>query len=139
MLYIGHGGAEKYFSEKDIKQFGPIKTAVILIGCASARQYKQEKYKRLTELNGVSADYLKAKSPFLMGNLWSVTDKDIDKITRKVLNEIILFVNGDKKYRERNFDLGHVIHMAKWNCHFKFLNGSAVTTYGTWIKNSLEV
>ena len=47
------------------------------------------------ELNGVSADYLKAKSPFVMGNLWSVTDKDIDKITKKILDEIILFVNGD--------------------------------------------
>jgi len=99
LLYIGHGGAQKYFSEKDIKENGPIKTAMILIGCASVRQYKHLKYREQIELDGVSADYLKAKSPFVMGNLWSVTDKDIDKMTKRVLKEVILFVKGDEKYR----------------------------------------
>ena len=28
-------------------------------------------------------------SPFLIGNLWDVTDKDIDKMTKKIIESII--------------------------------------------------
>lgn len=29
------------------------------------------------------------KSPFLVGNLWDVTDKDIDKVTKVLLEKIL--------------------------------------------------
>ena len=109
---MGHGGGEKYFSQKDVKQLGPIATAIILIGCASARQYPDLTYKQRVELKGISSEYLKAKSPFLMGNLWSVTDKDIDLTTKKILEEIVKFVRGDPETQDQTFDLSSTIHQA---------------------------
>ena len=65
-----------------------------------------------------------------MGNLWSVTDKDTDKMTKMIIDEIIKFINGNNEYNNKSFDLFSVIHQAKQQCYLKYLNGAAVTTYG---------
>ena len=36
-MYIGHGGGEKYFSQRDIKQLNSINSAIFLIGCSSLK------------------------------------------------------------------------------------------------------
>ncbi len=45
-----------------------------------------------------------------MGNLWSVTDKDIDKITKSVLDEIINIQNQNNTKNKDCFDLNSIIH-----------------------------
>jgi len=45
-----------------------------------------------------------------MGNLWSVTDKDTDKMTKMIIDEIIKFINGNNEYNNKSFDLFSIIH-----------------------------
>jgi len=45
-----------------------------------------------------------------MGNLWSVTDKDTDKMTKRIIEEIMKFLNGDQEYKNKKFDLYSIIH-----------------------------
>jgi len=123
-LYIGHGAGEKYFNEGELKEIMKIKSAVLLIGCSSAKQIKSQNYisKGEAELAGISIEYLLCNCPFLVGNLWDVTDKDMDAMTEHIL-EAATTPNSVT-------DILDLIQQARNQCKMKYLNGSALVCYG---------
>jgi hypothetical protein len=95
MLYFGHGGGQICFSRRQIETmsggqggtFRPCKASVILMGCSSGRLVSvNRKHTESTkefplyyDPEGISISYLCAGAPCVVGNLWDVTDHDIDR------------------------------------------------------------
>lgn len=95
-LYFGHGGGEGCFSRAQIESMigsendskhGDCKSSVILMGCSSGilKSVNQRSGPQIHEARiycepeGVALSYLCAGAPCVVGNLWDVTDRDIDR------------------------------------------------------------
>ena len=94
-LYCGHGGGEKSFSRSQVEEFMTsengirgCRTPVVLMGCSSGRlqsvnvpnEYSSEfEFIMHYEPEGIALSYLYAGAPCVVGNLWDVTDRDIDR------------------------------------------------------------
>ncbi len=94
-LYCGHGGGEKSYSRTQVEEFMTrddgirgCRTPVILMGCSSGRLQSVNTPKKYSsehdfimhyEPDGIALSYLYAGSPCVVGNLWDVTDRDIDR------------------------------------------------------------
>lgn len=96
LLYCGHGGGQSCFSRIQLEQFvkasesqtvRPCRTSVMLMGCSSGRlESVNRKGSESTahqpiffEPEGMALSYLLAGAPCVVGNLWDVTDHDIDR------------------------------------------------------------
>lgn len=94
-LYCGHGGGEKSFSRSQVEEFMTsengtrgCQTPVVLMGCSSGRLQSVNAPKEYSsehdfimhyEPEGIALSYLYAGAPCVVGNLWDVTDRDIDR------------------------------------------------------------
>ena len=97
LLYFGHGNGYKYI--KDCRN-----RILALFGCSSAKMLYYSNFRRQGAINS----YLRHCS-FLIGCLWDITDKDLDSLTKVILEE------------------GEIERSA---CKLKYLNGAAVVVYG---------
>ena len=103
MMYFGHGGAKCCFSRRQVdgmacKKRGSTskidspavrscKSSVILMGCSSGRLISVnrkdsdslEQIPLHYEPEGIALSYLCAGAPCVVGNIWDVTDHDIDR------------------------------------------------------------
>lgn len=96
LIYIGHGGAQTCFSRRQVDQMicskgnqevRACKASVILMGCSSGRlvsvnRKHSESLEQLPlyfEPEGIALSYLCAGAPCVIGNMWDVTDHDIDR------------------------------------------------------------
>lgn len=99
-IYCGHGGGECCYSRskvegllhpsrdsKTLNRPRRCRSSVILMGCSSA---SLNSFKRSNEIlpeeatgffepDGIALSYLSSGSPCVVGNLWDVTDRDIDR------------------------------------------------------------
>ncbi|KAK8567876.1 hypothetical protein V6N12_006446 [Hibiscus sabdariffa] len=80
-LYFGHGSGEQYLSKDEIQGLEKC-AATVLMGCSSGSLKLNGCYVP----RGVSLSYIQAGSPVTIANLWEVTDKDIDRFGKAVLN-----------------------------------------------------
>ncbi|KAM0679838.1 Separin [Glugoides intestinalis] len=108
-MYFGHGTGKKYF---DFQATMP--KLLFLFGCSSCRLVHVKNFKS----NGVCLRHLKKKRGIL-GNLWDVTDKDLDKFTIAFLDD---FFSGKS--------IPDAIYMNRKVCKLRFLNSAALVTYG---------
>lgn len=80
---------------------------------------------------GTPLNYMLAGSPSWMGNLWDVTDKDIDKLTTSVFEHTGLCepIEGQSMVKE---PLSTMEALAKSRsvCKLKYLTGAAPVHYG---------
>ncbi|CEP60582.1 separase LALA0_S01e14202g [Lachancea lanzarotensis] len=119
-VYMGHGGGEQYVRLKKIKQLDKVAPS-FLLGCSSA--YMEPKGK--LESSGVVYSYLLGGSPMVLGNLWDVTDKDIDKFSSVMFNELgIIGQSAPGK------TVTEAVSIARGSCHLRYLNGAAPVVYG---------
>lgn len=96
VIFIGHGGAQTCYSRRDVEQmisgqdsetFRTCNASLILMGCSSGRlvSINQKDSQSLEQLplhfdpEGIALSYLCAGAPCVVGNLWDVTDHDIDR------------------------------------------------------------
>jgi hypothetical protein len=96
MLYFGHGGGQSCFSRRhvegmmgkgDLVTVGACCATVILMGCSSGRltavnrRYSDtsDELPLFFDPEGIALSYLCAGAPCVVGNLWDVTDGDIDR------------------------------------------------------------
>lgn len=97
LLYCGHGGATACFSRSQIEGLmkdtngGAAKrrcrATIILMGCSSGKLVSVNRKESKTtdkvtmfyEPEGIALSYLCAGAPCVVGNLWDVTDRDIDR------------------------------------------------------------
>ena len=134
MIYCGHGGAECCFPRVEVeerlmnKRRG-CKSSVFLFGCSSGRlssgggakrgigsAFKQMEY----EPDGVATSYLGAGAPCVLGNLWDVSDRDIDRFCIEFMDK---FFGGDKS-------VAQCVSESRGVCKMRYIVGAAVVVYG---------
>ncbi|KAJ2033195.1 separin protein [Coemansia sp. S16] len=133
-MYFGHGGAENYISRTQIRGLSRCAVA-LLFGCSSGQLKHQGEYDAM----GTAVDYLIAGCPALVGNLWDVGDKDIDRFAARLLaawgldrvsaaeiavkSEVVLPLC-------RPVSLAEAVCEARKACRMSFLTGAAPVVYG---------
>ncbi|CAB4251889.1 similar to Saccharomyces cerevisiae YGR098C ESP1 Separase, a caspase-like cysteine protease that promotes sister chromatid separation by mediating dissociation of the cohesin Scc1p from chromatin [Maudiozyma barnettii] len=123
-IYIGHGGGEQYARNKEIKRQNKLCPS-LLLGCSSAAM----KYYGDLEPTGVIYSYLLGGAPLVVGNLWDVTDKDIDKFTMSVFEKIGLIRNITNSSNDGT-SVNDAVEESRDVCNLKYLNGTAPVVYG---------
>ncbi|XP_058007009.1 separase isoform X2 [Hevea brasiliensis] len=80
-LYFGHGSGAQYISQQEIQKLENC-AATLLMGCSSGALSLHGCYTP----QGTPLSYLLAGSPIIVANLWEVTDKDIDRFGKAMLD-----------------------------------------------------
>lgn len=123
-IFVGHGGGEQYVRNREIKRYNRLAPS-FLLGCSSASM----KYYGKLEPTGVIYSYLLGGSPLVLGNLWDVTDKDIDKFSKRLfekigfIKDVTTEISGYKTITE-------AVNESRDVCHLRYLNGAAPILYG---------
>ncbi|KAL1201644.1 Separase [Cardamine amara subsp. amara] len=79
-LYFGHGSGAQYMSRHEIEKLDKC-SATFLMGCSSGSLWLKGCY--IPE--GIPLSYLLAGSPAIVATLWDVTDRDIDRFGKALL------------------------------------------------------
>ncbi|KAJ7968102.1 separase [Quillaja saponaria] len=80
-IYFGHGSGAQYISRHEIQKLEKC-AATLLMGCSSGSLTLNGSYIP----QGISLSYLLGGSPAIVANLWEVTDKDIDRFGKAMLD-----------------------------------------------------
>lgn len=80
-VYFGHGSGDQYLPERRMRKLNRC-AAALLMGCSSGRLSPRGDYEPV----GVPLWYLMSGCPTAIANLWDVTDGDIDRFSRVILN-----------------------------------------------------
>ena len=119
-MYCGHGGSLKNLPAQEIEKMN-IRAVPLLFGCNSGRLSRMG---RNLDPLGTASSYLMATAPCLLGFLWSVTDRDLDKWTVGFLNHWL--GKGDGPHEE-----DFVQAVANQRTNFaRIINSAALVIYG---------
>lgn len=121
-LYCGHGSGEKFFSPRQLSSRKEAPVAV-LMGCSSA---KLTRYSGYRGSSGTPLDYLLHGAPAVVGNLWDVTDKDIDRLTAAFLKQWL----GVSTSSRKTLGIADSLAAAREACKLPYLVGAATIIYG---------
>ncbi|KAL6517690.1 hypothetical protein OROMI_033391 [Orobanche minor] len=80
-IYFGHGSGTQYIPGREIQKLDTC-AATLLLGCSSGSLYLKGCYLP----QGAPISYILAGSPVIVANLWEVTDKDIDRFGKAMLD-----------------------------------------------------
>ncbi|ETI25937.1 hypothetical protein G647_02714 [Cladophialophora carrionii CBS 160.54] len=141
MLYFGHGGAGQYVRPRTIRKMDKCATT-LLMGCSSAKLSECGVY----EPSGMPLSYLSGGSPALVGTLWDVTDRDIDRFALQLMENWGLLSVGsgsggpslknptkskaEKSQKRGPVSLDQAVADGREACMLKYLNGAAPVMYG---------
>jgi separase len=120
-LYFGHGGGENYIDVFSIEKLSTV-PILLLFGCSSGRLKPCGDF----DPHGISLEYLAAGSLGVLGNLWDVTDIDIDRFSDDLMTRWGLF-NSATANRST---LPESCAKAREACNLKFIVGAAPVFYG---------
>lgn len=142
LLYFGHGSGAQYIRGRTIRRLEKCRAAVLLMGCSSAALVEAGEF----EPSGPAWNYMMAGSPAVVGTLWDVTDRDIDRFAGKCFEGWGLLRGGSvkvdgkggngKQKRGEGVDKGEksslveAVADARGACRFRFVTGAAVAVYG---------
>ena len=151
-LYFGHGSGGQYIRSRTVQKLDQCAVS-LLMGCSSAALIEEGEF----ESHGVPNDYLHAGAQAVVGTLWNVTDKDIDRFSMKVLEEwglfeqesveeskspmkkgakgrarpkIVPIKKGSSSNRKGKTSLDQAIAVGREACLLRYLNGAAPVVYG---------
>lgn len=99
--------------------------AAFLWGCSSGKLYRQGVH----DPSGTVLCYLMSGARFVIGNLWDVTDIDIDKLSMKCMTDLLESSNdvGDCKPSK---NVSTALIEAREACKLKCAVGFAPVVYG---------
>ncbi|XP_061583549.1 separin [Cololabis saira] len=116
-IYVGHGAGAKFLNSQSVlKQ--QMKAASLLFGCSSAALVVRGSQ----EGEGILLNYLIAGCPFILGNLWDVTDRDIDRFTKALLESWFSAGSGAPLLEHMS--------SSREATNLKYLIGAAPVVYG---------
>jgi separase len=148
-LYFGHGSGLQYIRGRSIRKLEQC-AVTWLMGCSSAKLTECGTF----ESYGTPWHYMHAGSPAVVGTLWDVTDRDIDRFAVKglgdwgVLDTSVVdeafwakgaVAKGKNKAKitppnptkpVKAMTLDEAVAKARDACQLKFLNGAAPVVYG---------
>ncbi|MCJ1478423.1 hypothetical protein MMC13_007103 [Lambiella insularis] len=151
-LYFGHGSGSQYIRSRTIKKLDSCAVS-LLMGCSSSTFTEEGEF----ESDGVPMDYLHAGAQAVVGTLWDVTDKDIDRFSMRTLERWGLLgealevenrsptkkvAKGKGRARPKDtlgiarsqmskVSLDQAVSDGRGACFLKYLNGAAPVMYGT--------
>ena len=135
LLYFGHGGGQQFCGRGKLEALARhgqrALSSVILMGCGSGRleSINTKNSKSTSKLpihyepEGVALSYLLAGSPCVVGNLWDVTDRDIDRYSVQLLQSIYDNSKGDTS-------IAQCVADARQVCKMRYIVGCAPVCYG---------
>ncbi|TPX12107.1 uncharacterized protein E0L32_007222 [Thyridium curvatum] len=153
LLYFGHGSGAQYIRGRTIRRLDKCRAAVLLMGCSSASLV----YNGDFEVYGPAWNYMMAGCPAVVGTLWDVTDRDIDRLAGRLFEEWGLLARGtfaEKQSKSgggakgrraakavddataaeaegaEDASLVEAVTKARDACRFKYLTAAAVCVYG---------
>jgi hypothetical protein len=95
-IYCGHGAGEKLCDAYCLKKYHT--PSALLWGCSSGRLVT----KGVHDPTGAILSYLFGGAPWAVGNLWDVTDKDIDRLSIECMESIFGTSTGSDKGKGDN-------------------------------------
>uniref|UniRef100_A0A3B4TT27 separase n=1 Tax=Seriola dumerili TaxID=41447 RepID=A0A3B4TT27_SERDU len=116
-IYVGHGAGARFLDSQVVLK-RQMKAASLLFGCSSAALAVRGDQ----EGQGIILSYLIAGCPFVLGNLWDVTDRDIDRFTKALLESWLSAGSGAP--------LLDYMGPSRQATHLKHLIGAAPVVYG---------
>lgn len=116
-IYLGHGAGSRFLDSTMILK-RPVRAASLLFGCSSAALAVHGSQ----EGQGIILSYILAGCPFVLGNLWDVTDADLDRFTMALLRSWLAAPSGAS--------LLDYMDQARQATYFKHLIGAAPVVYG---------
>ncbi|KAH6654585.1 peptidase family C50-domain-containing protein [Truncatella angustata] len=136
LLYFGHGSGAQYIRGRTIRKMEKCRAVALLMGCSSASLADVGDF----ESHGPVWNYMLAGSPAVVGTLWDVTDRDIDRYAGKVFEEWGLMPKGtfaedgpnesDEMRSGAKTSLVQAVAKARDACRFRYLTAAAVVVYG---------
>ncbi|KAI0029237.1 peptidase family C50-domain-containing protein [Vararia minispora EC-137] len=129
-IYFGHGGAEQFVRSHKVRHL-PRCAMTMLWGCSSGLLKGMGDFDRV----GTPFNYMLGGCPSLIANLWDVTDRDIDKLSQAVFDELALTPEHVKSARSsdhRRSQTSVVTALARSRevCKLKYLTGASPVIYG---------
>lgn len=94
-----------------------------MFGCSSGYLKDYGEFDSL----GIAREYLDAGSQSVLGNLWDVTDVDIDKFSLSLMDKTGLLLTSPKLEVQ---DLVSAANSSRDACNLKFIVGAAPVVYG---------
>lgn len=95
LLYFGHGSGAQYIRGRNIRSL-PKSAVTFLFGCSSAKMTEHGAF----ESTGMPRYYMLGNSPAVVGCLWDVTDREIDRVALKTISEWGLVDKDDDRVKE---------------------------------------
>lgn len=83
LLYFGHGSGAQYIRGRTIRRLDRCRATVLLMGCSSAHLTEAGEF----EVYGPAWNYMMAGCPAVVGTLWDVTDRDIDRFAGRLFED----------------------------------------------------
>ena len=142
-LYFGHGCGSQYIRAREIRKLE--KCAVtVLMGCSSGALTDAGEF----ESHGTAVHYMQAGCPALVGILWDVTDRDIDRFAQSTFDHWDLYGKrcgsptsgvkgkGKKKAGEKEetaedkVSLVEAVARGRKACQLRYVTAAAVVVYG---------
>nr|5FBY_A Chain A, separase [Thermochaetoides thermophila DSM 1495] len=133
LLYFGHGSGAQYIRSRNIRHLDHCRATVLLMGCSSAALTAKGEF----EPSGPVWNYMLAGAPAVVGTLWDVTDRDIDRFAGGVLEGWGVLPegcmgekNGKKKAGRNGLSLVQAVAKARDRCRFRYVTAAAAVVYG---------
>ncbi|AEO57472.1 hypothetical protein MYCTH_2117988 [Thermothelomyces thermophilus ATCC 42464] len=109
LLYFGHGSGAQYIRGRTIRRLDRCAAAVLLMGCSSAALADHGDF----EPAGPVWNYMMAGCPAVVGTLWDVTDRDVDRFAAGLVEDLV-----------------EAVTRARGRCKFRFVTAAAAVVYG---------
>lgn len=120
-IYCGHGAGERLCQRQKLERFTSC-PAAFLWGCSSGRLQP----KGIHDPTGAAISYLLAGAPLVVGNLWDVTDRDIDRVSMECMRLLFDPVDGAKAAHQ----VPTAVVEARDACKLYYAVGCAAVCYG---------
>ncbi|PWZ00251.1 hypothetical protein BCV70DRAFT_231867 [Testicularia cyperi] len=148
-LYFGHGGAEQYVRASKVRELERCAVAM-LWGCSSAVLQDHGDFDR----TGTPLNYMCAGSPAIVGNLWDLTDRELDSVCEGVFGRLGLMHESERvEVKKSNattsrtakqqpnhatvasrvpqeMSLTRAVAESRNDCKLPYLTGAAAVVYG---------
>uniref|UniRef100_V5ESS4 separase n=1 Tax=Kalmanozyma brasiliensis (strain GHG001) TaxID=1365824 RepID=V5ESS4_KALBG len=155
VLYFGHGGAEQFIRQSKVRELQRCAVAM-LWGCSSAMLHDNGEFDR----TGTPLNYMCAGAPAMVGNLWDMTDRELDSVCEGVFGRLGLMeakeraevkpaarnIKLDRKgnleatRRPTEMSLARAVAESRNDCRLPYLTGAATVVYGVpvyWNESNL--
>ena len=121
-IYCGHGAGERMCDTYSLRKHSC--PASFLWGCSSGSLIVHG----IHDPSGAALNYLLGGAPFVLGNLWDVTDKDIDRLSVNCLEHVLNSTNGENT--TDNAIVAEALSQARYTCKLKHAVGASPVMYG---------